>query len=103
MRLNMRGGYAIEIDEHTFAFAITRSDAVVLRHLPCGEVREPILVERGRVQASIGRSWLMLEWGDDTVSVRWSAPHALTSAIALDGHWYGHGELINQRWPLNRI
>jgi alpha-glucosidase (family GH31 glycosyl hydrolase) len=23
--------------------------------------------------------------------------------IELPGHWYGHGELINQHWPLNRI
>ncbi len=23
--------------------------------------------------------------------------------IELPGHWYGHGELINQQWPLNRI
>ncbi len=23
--------------------------------------------------------------------------------IELPGHWYGHGELINQLWPLNRV
>ncbi len=23
--------------------------------------------------------------------------------IELPGHWYGHGELINQQWPLNKI
>ena len=23
--------------------------------------------------------------------------------VELPGHWYGHGELINQHWPLNRI
>jgi len=23
--------------------------------------------------------------------------------IELPGHWYGHGELINQQWPLNRV
>ncbi len=23
--------------------------------------------------------------------------------IELPGHWYGHGELINQHWPLNKL
>ena len=23
--------------------------------------------------------------------------------VELPGHWYGHGELINQHWPLNRV
>ena len=31
------------------------------------------------------------------------ADSSVELTIELPGHWYGHGELINQQWPLNKI
>lgn len=102
MKTEVRGGYLLDIDEMSGAFAIYRGAALILRHMPCGEVRQPIRIDGNRVIASFADASLTLELGDSAISVRW-ARQAVISTIALDGYWYGQGELINQQWPLNRI
>src|SRR5689334_17353251 len=41
---------------------------------------------------------------DDEWTLSTSPADSVTElAVELPGYWYGHGELINQQWPLNRV
>lgn len=40
---------------------------------------------------------------DQWVLTRAPIDSPIEITIDLPGYWYGHGELINQQWPLNKI
>ncbi|MHA2429075.1 MAG: hypothetical protein ACXADB_13730, partial [Candidatus Hermodarchaeia archaeon] len=51
---------------------------------------------------SFEKSTLELELFHNGVIFKWEGQEII-NRIAMDGHWFGMGSLIHQRWPLNRL
>lgn len=65
---------------------------------------QDLRTDESSVTAEFSRFTLNLSLLADQWTLTTSPAESLVEiTVELPGYWYGHGELINQQWPLNRI
>lgn len=94
----------LEIARAPFSISFKQNNILLMtaRHsvLPVLDLR----FEASSVTATFSAFTLNLNLLADQWALTTSPAESLVDLIIeLPGHWYGHGELINQHWPLNKI
>ena len=65
---------------------------------------QDLRTDESSVTAEFSRFTLNLQLVADQWTLTTSPAESIVElTIEMPGHWYGHGELINQQWPLNKI
>ncbi len=98
------GSFLVSIERDPFRLTICRAGKVCLRTVP---LRQRV-IDVSRVEQSVviqfSHHALTLTRSENGLDLQVSPPSAkLTLAFELLGHWYGHGELVNQVYPLERV
>jgi len=55
------------------------------------------------VRLTFSDSTLTITLTPSAIELRWQSAQSQQLAFLNHGYWYGQGELIHQRWPLNRV
>jgi hypothetical protein len=96
----------IQLETIRYPFSIAfKKNNILLMTVRIDSDSEPDLhTDSSSVTATFPRFTLNLNLLADQWTLTTSpADSPVQFSIELPGHWYGHGELINQHWPLNRI
>jgi alpha-glucosidase (family GH31 glycosyl hydrolase) len=94
----------LETTSSPFSISFKQNNIILMTVRHSATPVENLRADDFSVTATFPRFTLRCEWIADHWALTTSpaeAPVELT--IELPGFWYGHGELINQHWPLNRI
>ena len=96
--------YRLALSHEPFTFTLYRDDELLLQSQPHDE---PVIAweEKTRsIQITLPSASLSITLLENTINFRWQSNNQhLKSKIQNRGHWYGQGELIHQRWPLDRV
>ena len=87
-----------------FSISFKQNDVLLMTVRHSGSPEPDLRVDGSSVTARFPAFTLNLSLLGDQWTLTTSPVEAMVEfSIELPGHWYGHGELINQLWPLNRI
>jgi alpha-glucosidase (family GH31 glycosyl hydrolase) len=94
----------LEIQHNPFGFSVKRGAQLLMTIQPTATSEPEIRSDDSSVTADFSTFSLTLGLSADRLTLT-SAPAdaPVTLTVDMPGWWYGHGELIHQRWPLNRL
>jgi len=102
--------YRLTLNREPFILAVYRDDQLRLQSTPHDEPVTHWQPHEHGVQVTFPSSTLSITIADGAIDVHWRSidhPQAALStqrsALSNRGDWYGQGELIHQRWPLDRV
>ncbi len=97
--------YEFSFTEAPFCFTLAQAEQQCVRVNTALTVASATWEEAGgvlRLTFVESTARLTLAFAASQVTVRWEGA-GIVNQIPLEGHWYGMGELIHQRWPLNQV
>ncbi len=94
----------LETTPYPFSISFKQNNIVLMTVHLASDSKPDLHADSSSVTATFPRFTLNLNLLADQWRLTTSpADSPVEISINLPGHWYGHGELINQHWPLNRI
>jgi myogenesis-regulating glycosidase len=94
----------LETTPYPFSIAFKKNNILLMTVRIDSDSEPDLRADSSSVTATFPRFVLNLNLLADQWTLTTSpADLPVQFSIELPGHWYGHGELINQHWPLNRI
>lgn len=94
----------LETTQSPFSISFKKNNILLMTVRHAAAPAQDLRTDASSVTATFPRFTLNLQLLANQWTLTTSPTESLVElTIELPGHWYGHGELINQLWPLNRI
>jgi alpha-glucosidase (family GH31 glycosyl hydrolase) len=98
------GSFLLSIERDPFRMTICRGGRVCLRTAPIRQAVVSVDRTDSAMLVQFSHHVLTITRHDDGLDLQVSPASAdFSLSFELLGHWYGHGELVNQAYPLNRV
>jgi myogenesis-regulating glycosidase len=95
--------FRLALSHAPFAFTLSRGGETLLESLP----HDQPIIEWHRhdsgAQIIFPDATLSIAIAGPAIEFRWTSSRSQRLAIRNHGYWYGQGELLHQRWPLDRV
>lgn len=99
-----RAPFRLQIKREPFSFAVQRGDTVLLESTPHVEAVIDLRVTGDLITLAFPSATLTITFTAKAAGFHWqSSRGAQQSGIRNFGYWFGQGELVHQRWPLDRV
>ncbi len=98
------GNYSFTYDQNPFRLSVFQAESELLRIFAPSQTFLNLNTTDQRLSLEFANHCLTILVSEAGLELRVTpadAPFSL--AFEMSGHWYGHGELINQLYPLNRL
>ena len=94
----------LETTHSPFSISFKKNNILLMTVRHSASPVQDLRTDESSVTAEFSRFTLNLQLVADQWTLTTSpAESTVELTIEMPGHWYGHGELINQQWPLNKI
>jgi alpha-glucosidase (family GH31 glycosyl hydrolase) len=94
----------LETTRSPFSISFKQNNILLMTVRHSASPVQDLRADASSVTAAFSTFTLILNLIADQWTLTTSPAESLVElSVELPGHWYGHGELINQHWPLNKI
>ncbi len=100
MRIS-RTAYDLDLTRDPFTITLSREGRVLLTTAPHAAPATSWRAEGDTVTVAFPAAQLTLTLHGASVTLRWEGEAPARMAFPLSEPWYGQGEFLNRRWPLN--
>lgn len=98
-----RPPYHLTLKREPFTVALYRGDQPLLQSAPQDEPVTGWQQYEQSAHITFPSSTLVITILETAIDVHWQSSRIRKLALSNNGYWYGQGELIHQRWPLDRM